>query len=87
VLTLGEMLWDRLSNLGFEVITPRSPERRGASISFAHSEAARLGETLAERGVFVWAGQGRVRVSLHLFNGAEDVTRLLALLAEIRGRG
>jgi cysteine desulfurase / selenocysteine lyase len=87
VLALGGMLLEGLNDLGFEVMTPLSPDRRGASISFAHSDAARIGEALAERGIFVWAGQGRVRVSLHLFNGAEDVTRLIALLAEIRGRG
>ncbi len=61
VLALGEMLMEGLNDLGLEVITPSQPERRGASISFVHPDAARIGPALAERGVHVWSGQGRIR--------------------------
>jgi selenocysteine lyase/cysteine desulfurase len=68
-------------------MTPRDPQRRGASISFAHPRAAEIGPALAERAVYVWAGDGRVRASTHLFNAAADVDRYLEALAEILGHG
>src|SRR5439155_2490125 len=80
VLALGEMLIEGLNDLRIEVITPSQPERRGASISFVHAEATEIGRALAERGIYVWAGQGRVRASIHLFNDADDVARLLEAL-------
>jgi selenocysteine lyase/cysteine desulfurase len=87
VLALGGELIDGLNALGIEVITPARPERRGASVSFAHPRAAQLGQALAERGIHVWAGSDRVRASIHLFNDAGDVDRLLGALSEILKRG
>ncbi|MGH2370984.1 MAG: hypothetical protein ACRDI2_22630, partial [Chloroflexota bacterium] len=70
------------------VMTPRAGERRGASVSFAHPEATEIGRALAERGVHLWAGEGRVRASTHLFNDGDDVARYLDVLAEVlHGRG
>ncbi len=82
-LALGRRLIDGLTRLGLEVMTPRPAERRGASISFAHEAAPLLGAGLAERGIRVWAGDGRVRASTHLFNDGADVERCLEAVAAL----
>jgi cysteine desulfurase/selenocysteine lyase len=82
-LALGARLIAGLGRLGLEVMTPAAPERRGASVSFAHQRAGELGHALAERNVHVWAGDGRVRASTHLFNDEADVERYLAALADL----
>jgi len=83
VLALGEQVIKGLDALGLEVMTPRAAGRRGASVSFSHPRAVEVGAALAERNVLVWAGDGRVRASTHLFNDAEDVARYLEALAAV----
>jgi hypothetical protein len=41
---------------------------------------------LAERGMLVWGGDGRIRISAHLHDGADDVRRCLDELASIGPR-
>jgi cysteine desulfurase/selenocysteine lyase len=84
-LALGDRLIDGLTSLGLEVMSPRERARRGASVAFAHERAAEIGPALAERGILVWAGDGRVRASTHVFNDEADVERYLAAVGEIVG--
>ncbi|WP_411107009.1 kynureninase [Streptomyces sp. cmx-4-9] len=42
---------DQLAGLGFELVTPRDPGRRGSQVTLRHPAAGRLMDTLAERGV------------------------------------
>jgi selenocysteine lyase/cysteine desulfurase len=39
-----------------------------------------LAERLARQGVLVWGGEGRIRVSTHIYNDRKDVRRLLDVL-------
>jgi len=80
---LGDTLIAGLDNLGLEIMSPATRGRRGASISFAHERASEIGRALAERGVHVWAGDGRVRASTHLFNGENDIDHYLDVLGSI----
>lgn len=73
-----------LERLGFELLTPAAPEYASGIVSFAHPDAERIGAALEQEGVIVWAGDGRVRLSLHLYNDAADVERALAALARFK---
>jgi kynureninase len=42
---------EHLAGLGFEVVTPREPERRGSQVTLRHSDAEQLMEGLVKRGV------------------------------------
>ena len=66
-------------------LSPRERARRGASVSFSHPRAAEIGLVLAERNIHVWAGDGRVRASTHVFNDQTDVESYLDALREIVG--
>jgi selenocysteine lyase/cysteine desulfurase len=87
VLDLGDLLIEGLNALRVQVITPAARARRGASVSFLHPRANQIGRALAERGIYLWEGHGRMRASLHLFNSAEDVERLLNALALLLRQG
>lgn len=84
-LALGDRLIAGLTRLELEVMSPRERARRGASVSFAHPRAAEIGSALAEREIHVWAGDGRVRASTHVFNDETDVERYLQAVREIVG--
>ncbi|MBI3965346.1 MAG: aminotransferase class V-fold PLP-dependent enzyme [Chloroflexi bacterium] len=84
VLDLGGRLRAGLVELGFEVMTPELPESRAGNICIATGESARLAGGLAERGILVWEGEGRIRISVHLYNDERDVDRCLAALRELK---
>lgn len=75
-----------LERMGLEVLTPPGRDGDSGIVSFAHREHEAIGAALEKRGIVVWRGDGRVRVSVHLYNTARDVEALLggieAVLAE-----
>jgi selenocysteine lyase/cysteine desulfurase len=86
VLELSGQVWEGLHELGFEMMTPREPDRRAGNICFMTPHIDAIVAWLAERKILVWgayAGVGRVRVSTHLYNSAQDVERLLNALADL----
>ncbi len=85
VLALGERLIDGLEAFDLNVTTPRAPRRRGASVSFLDADASTIGRALAEQRVHVWAGDGTVRASTHLFNDGADVEHYLDVLGHVLG--
>ncbi len=69
--------------LGLEVTTPEQPEQRAGNATCvvpAGVDSGALAARLAEEGVLVWGGDGRLRVSCHLYNDEADVERLLEVL-------
>jgi selenocysteine lyase/cysteine desulfurase len=83
VLALGARLRDGLVALDLPVLTPAPAERRAGNYCFATDDGPRLQAALFQRGVLVWEGEGRVRISVHGYNDADDVDRCLAALEEI----
>lgn len=88
-LALSGRVREALAARGYTLMTPaevgaggaaeRLPRRAG-NICVAVPDPAALAARLAERGVQVWSGDGRVRISTHLFNDDADVDRLRAAL-------
>lgn len=77
---LGGRLIEGLSARGRKVITPEAPAERAGNVCFLAHDARGLAERLAARGVLVWGGDGRIRVSAHLYNDADDVAAFLAAM-------
>ncbi len=73
-----------LAALGYEVISPNARKARSGNTSFACSDGRDMANRLEERDIFCWGDFGRVRVSTHLYNSSDDVTRLLDALADMR---
>jgi kynureninase len=77
-----------LEGLGFELVTPREPERRGSQVTLRHPDAATLVPAAAERGV---VGDKRepdlLRYGFNaLYNTHADALRAARTLAELAKR-
>jgi cysteine desulfurase / selenocysteine lyase len=83
VRELGGQVRDGLVERGYRVLTPSEPSERAGNICFASADPLAVVARLAERQVLVWGGEGRVRVSVHLYNSSQDIERLLAGLDSV----
>ena len=83
VLDLSRRVRAGLVDHGLEIMTPCAPEARAGNIAFATTEAPRIRSELEGRGVLVTGEDDRVRISTHLYNDTEDVSRGLAALREV----
>jgi selenocysteine lyase/cysteine desulfurase len=81
---LVTVLRQGLENLGFDLLTPPDPAYASGIVSFAHQDCARIAAALELRDVIVWAGDGRVRASVHLYNDRSDIERCLQELDTCR---
>jgi selenocysteine lyase/cysteine desulfurase len=83
VLALGGRLRDELKRLGCDVLTPAEPARRAGNIAVAIEDSERLEEKLRAAGVLTWAGDRRLRLSVHAYNDESDVARAVSALRAI----
>jgi selenocysteine lyase/cysteine desulfurase len=72
-----------LEDRGFALLTPAGSEYASGILSFAQANAEDTGAKLEREGVIVWAGDGRVRMSVHLYNDESDVDRLFGALDRV----
>lgn len=86
VLDLSGELRAGLVERGFPVITPEPREERAGNVCFLEPDAKGLADRLAQRGVLVWGGEGRIRVSTHVYNDRADVRRFLEAVDAVAGR-
>jgi cysteine desulfurase/selenocysteine lyase len=84
-LELSGALVAGLRARGRTVLTPEPAAERGGNVCFLADDAAELAAALSARGVEVWGSEGRVRVSAHLYNDADDVDRFFAALDALAG--
>ena len=82
-LALGKTIHEGIDALGLEMMTPEEEHRRAGNTCFMASNVDLLRSTLAKSGVLVWGAYGRfgrVRVSAHVHNDSDDVSRLLTAM-------
>ena len=86
---LAAMADDVLGELGFQVVTPRSPEARGGHVALAHPEAARLSRALKDRGVVPdFRPPDVVRLGPHpLYTTFREIAQALVVLRDIARTG
>lgn len=83
VMELADCLSRGLAALGLPLLTPEARSRRAGNVAFASDRSAELEARLRTAGVMAWAGDGRLRFSVHAYNDEADVARALAALADI----
>jgi hypothetical protein len=62
------------------VITPAADAECAGNVCFLAGDAAGLAAALAVRGVLVWGGEGRIRVSPHVHCDPADVEQFFDAL-------
>jgi cysteine desulfurase/selenocysteine lyase len=77
---LMSKLHSGLQAQGRTLLTPADRSFASGIVSIAHPQPESLSTKLAERGVIVWGGDGRVRFSVHLYNVEEDIQLCLDTL-------
>ncbi len=65
----------KLAAMGMKLLTPEGPDLASGIVAFEHPRASEIGPALEAERVIVWAGDGRVRCSVHLYNDAADIDR------------
>jgi selenocysteine lyase/cysteine desulfurase len=75
---------DGLHAQGWDLLTPEDPSARAGIVSFREPSAKGIVAALRERNVFVWGGEGRVRLSAHVYNSEADIDRFLTELGAVR---
>lgn len=83
---LVKTLHDGLQDQGLNLLTPASPEFASGIVSFECEEPAAIAARLEDEHIVVWGGDGRIRVSLHVYNDQEDVDRFLQAIRRLVGR-
>lgn len=73
-------LREGLADQGLKLLTPFEEKFASGIVSFAHDQPESVAAKLSEKGVIIWGGDGRVRISIHLYNDDEDVDRCLGAL-------
>jgi selenocysteine lyase/cysteine desulfurase len=84
---LVKRLRDGLAEQGLALLTPAAPEFASGIVSFACDEPEEKAAWLADQNVIVWGGDGRIRISLHVYNDQADVDRCLNAIATIEVHG
>lgn len=83
VKSLSEQVSAVFLRHGLEDISPTNFKQRSGNTCFRHRHADTVMHQLAEQGILVWGGDGRLRVSTHLYNGSDDVARLDQVLSSL----
>ncbi|HEY7294680.1 MAG TPA: aminotransferase class V-fold PLP-dependent enzyme [Dehalococcoidia bacterium] len=82
---LSGMLNRSLRELGLDVATPLDAAYRAGNTCFWHSQPEALAAKLADDGVWVTGGDGRIRIGTHLWCSEVDVETALAALERALG--
>ena len=74
-----------LSDLGVEVMTPADAENHAGNVCFRCRDPEAVMRRAAEEGILIWADNGRVRLSAHLFTTQADIETFLSRLPALLG--
>src|SRR3954464_5174385 len=89
-LALTSLLIDLLDEAGFEIASPREPERRGGTVTVSTPDHAACHAELGERGIvcdFRPDPAGGIRLGPHFFNTEDEVRHAASELADIVATG
>ncbi len=87
-LALTSLLIELLDEAGFEVTSPRDPERRGGTVLVRTPDDPAVHRELGERGIVCdFRPDAGIRLGPHFYNSEDELRRTVAELAEIVEKG
>jgi cysteine desulfurase/selenocysteine lyase len=80
---LVETLYRGLIDLGLKAMAPYEPRRSSGIVSFQHTQSAAIHAGLERDNIHVMHSAGRLRISIHGYNTAQEVEHFLQSLRQI----
>lgn len=74
-----------LRELGIKTMSPEQPDNPSGIVAFQHERDEEIHNRLLERNIHVMHQAGRIRISIHGYNQADDIEEFLTVLREIVG--
>ena len=84
-LALSAKLIAGLQSLQAPVLTPHRCDERAGIVAWEDPQCASTAQRLRAMGIQVTGGAGRIRASMHLYNGASDIDALLDAYQSLQG--
>ncbi len=81
--SLTRLLLRELDELGIIPFGADHPESHAPIVAFGTPSFEKIGKSLIDSGIIVWAKDGRVRISTHIYNTAEDIGTLIDYLKKL----
>jgi selenocysteine lyase/cysteine desulfurase len=76
------MLYDGLSHLGIDIVSPMEKELRSGVLSFSTKDNEATFKQLTENGFFLSLRPAGIRVAADFYNTEEEIERLLSIIAK-----
>ena len=86
IITLAQLLYDELSSLGVQLVSPENPSLRSGVVSFTTDEPAEHFRHLTDKGYILSLRPAGIRVSCGFFNTAEEIDALVEDVSSLMGR-
>jgi cysteine desulfurase/selenocysteine lyase len=86
IMKLTDHLINALKDLGLELQTPEEQQCRSGIVNFKMSNAQKVVQRLASKGIVVSARAHGIRVSPHFYNTEEEIERLLKEIKKEKNR-
>jgi len=83
IRALSGAVLDLLTEAGIDPVTPASPETRAGNVAYLCADPKSMVDRLRASGVLIWGGEGRVRISTHVYNDMADIEALRRALHPI----
>lgn len=81
--SLMKTLLSELDKLGIQPFGHDMPNRHSPIVAFETPDFERIGTSLIDAGIIIWAKDGRVRISPHFYNSEADILRFASTLKTI----
>lgn len=83
LLELTEIVFSFAEERGIPVLTPRAREKRSGIVSLNIPDAERIFDALNRRNIIVSLRDGKLRISPHFYNSADDVRTVCHAIGEL----
>lgn len=77
-----EYLYERITESGFQVLTPDDTRLRAGIVTFRHERSEEVYETLKKEKIIVSARSGHLRISPHFYNTREEIDSTVERIRE-----
>jgi len=80
---LAQTCFEEIKQLPVQMLTPDEPASLAGIIAFRHDKGELIAERLREQNIHLMSQAGRLRISIHGYNTADDIQKLVSSMKDI----